>query len=110
MPFLAFQRTGSSMPSTMAGWHSARVKPGIAWPLAASVTSASTRPRQESQLMCRRSPVTLIGLVDTEPHSGPPFSETKPSMRKRARQRALPSRYLRCSVSATVMARWRNPL
>ncbi len=36
-----------------------------------SITSTDTRPRHESQLMCSRSPATLIGFVDTEPHYGP---------------------------------------
>ena len=37
----------------------------------------------------------IVGFVSTDPHSTPPLSETKPSMRRRARQRALLSRYLR---------------
>src|SRR5581483_9627694 len=49
MSFFVFHRTTSSVLSIMAGRHSARVKPGIAWPLMASVTSTSTRPRQESR-------------------------------------------------------------
>ena len=64
----------------------------IGWPLAASISSVSTLPRQESALMRRLSPLTTRGRVSTDPHSTPPLSETNPSIRSRARQSALLSR------------------